>query len=56
MLFILGPIVLVVFVLGLFIANRNEKRWMQMGLLVAASLLLIIGVIYFAMGHGGMRH
>uniref|UniRef100_E6PIU2 Major facilitator superfamily MFS_1 n=1 Tax=mine drainage metagenome TaxID=410659 RepID=E6PIU2_9ZZZZ len=56
MLFILGPIVLVVFILGLFIANRNEKRWTHMGLLVAASLLIIIGVIYFAIGHGGTHH
>ena len=48
MIILLGIIVLVVFILGLFIGRQEEKRWMRLGLTVAAFLLVGIGLIYEA--------
>ena len=52
MIFILGFVVFVTFILGLFVANRNEKRWMHMGLIVGAFLLVALGIIYWAVRYG----
>ncbi|MHB8145660.1 MAG: hypothetical protein ACYDGM_00160 [Vulcanimicrobiaceae bacterium] len=48
MIVILGVVVPIVFVLALFVGRREEKKWMHLGLLVAAFLLVVIGFIYVA--------
>ncbi len=48
MIVVFGIAVPIIFVLALFFGTREEKKWIHIGLLVAAFLLAVIGLVYFA--------
>jgi len=49
MIVVFGIAVPIIFVLALFFGTREEKKWIHIGLLVAAFLLAVIGLAYFAL-------